>query len=259
MPLFRRRHPKPQPRPTPAHAEATPAPPAPPPASVAVAFSAGTPGSSLRFDWPVETGAAVFQRAGAVWIVFSLPTQLDLSDPLAHGQQAVDAITQQSAKDATIVRVMPHAGLAPAVRRAGTAWIVDFNTQPARPDAPVPMEAHPTSSPASVSFRVHQASAPVRLDDPDLGPLLVIPVDEIGRGVEVPPQLVDFRALASVQGLVLQPRVDDLATHIDENGVELTRPGGLELSDTRDRLLGHQPEQSHRLFDFVGLARHRRG
>jgi tetratricopeptide (TPR) repeat protein len=244
------------PAPAPATADATPpappAPPAPPPASVAVALSAGSPGISLRFDWPVETGAAVFQRAGAVWIVFSVPTQLDLSDPLAHGQQTLDAITQQPAKDATIVRVVPHDGLAPAVRRAGTAWIVDFTTQPGRADAPVPMEAHPTAAPASVSFRVHQASAPVRLDDPDLGPLLVIPVSEVGRGVEVPPQLVDFHMLASVQGLVLQPRIDDLATHIDENGVELTRPGGLELSDERDRLLGHRPDKANRLFDFAG-------
>ena len=235
----------------PAAPPASPPQPASPPASVAVHFVSGDSVSSLRFDWPLETGAAVFQHGGVVWIVFSMPTTLDLSDPLAHGQQSIDAITQQQAKDATVLRVMAHAGLVPAVRRSGTAWIVDFSAQPARPDAPVVMEAHPTAMPASVSFRVRQAGAPVRLNDPDLGTLLVIPVSEVGRGIDAPPQLVDFQALPSIQGLVLQPRVDDLSTHVDANGVELSRPGGLDLSDERDQLVGHQPDQAHRLFDFA--------
>lgn len=224
--------------------------PVPPPASVAVRFATDAAAPSLRFEWPMATATAVFSRGSVWWIVFATPTALDLTDPLARGQQAIAAIAQLPLKDATVLRLELRAGLTPSVRRSGTAWIVDLKSQPTPPDAPIVVEANPSATPAMVAFRVHQASAPVQLADAEIGTLVVVPVGELGRGIIAPPLLVDFRALPTLQGIVIRPFSDDLAVHVGDDAVEVTRPDGLVLSGDRDRLLGHAPDRARALFDF---------
>jgi hypothetical protein len=58
--------------------------------------------------------------------------------------------------------------------------------------------------------------------------------------------------MQSVQGVVLRPNSDNLYVQIESDAVDITRPGGLVLSDERDRLLGHAGTNAHRLFDFAG-------
>ncbi len=225
--------------------------PAAPPAKIAVHLTAVDGGMGLRFEWPSATSAAVFSRADAVFIVFALPTALDLAEPLAKGQQVFGSLTQAATKDATILRVVARAGLAPSVRRDGPAWIVEFRPQAASVDAPIAFEAHPESTPAKIVLHVSGAGAPVRLADPDLGDLVVVPVADLGRGVSVPVDFVDFAVLPSVEGIVLHPTVADLAFHAEADTLEVTRPGGLELSSDRDRLMGHRPTDAARIFDFA--------
>jgi len=247
----------PQPPPQPAAAAPATAPEAasaangaPPPAHVAVRF-ADDNGPSLVFDWPARTSAAVFRRGAVVWVVFGTPTALDLSDPLARGQPAFDAMAQIPAKEATVLRIVPHNARAPSLRRSGTSWIVDFKVQPSRPDAPITMEIVAAGG-AAGKFRVRGATAPVRFGDPDRGDMLiVVPIDELGRGVVAPPQFVDFAALASLQGIVIRPIADDLAVTVGDDGVTVTRKGGLLVSSERDRMLARTPSGKHTLFDFA--------
>jgi hypothetical protein len=226
------------------------APPAPPPATVAVHYAATDTTASLRFDWPVVTAAAVFRRDDTLWVVFALPTALDLAEPQAQGQQTVTGLSQLATKDATVLRLTLRQGLAPAVRRAGTAWIVDLKPQAVPAEAPIAIEAHPDASPANVAFRVHQAAEPVKIADPEIGRLTVVPVGELGRGIDAPQTFVDFRTLPSVQGIVLRLLSDDAALHVSADDVEVARPGGLELSSERDRLLNRRAQNFHVLFDF---------
>jgi tetratricopeptide (TPR) repeat protein len=229
-----------------------PPPPATPPASVAVHFTATNNGASLRFDWPIATAAAIFRRGMASWIVFSTPTLLDLGEIQTIGRQAIGSVAQLPDKSATVLRLVARDGLIPSVRRNATSWIVDLTPQAAPAEAPIAADAHPGANPASVTFRVRQAGAPVTFRDPETGDKLwVIPVGELGRGVDAPVDLVELRGLASVQGIVLRGLVDDLAFHVDKDGVEVTRPGGLALSGERDRLLGRALKRAHVLFDFA--------
>ncbi len=228
----------------------SPAPP-PPPASVAVHLATVDGGMGLRFEWPSVTSAAVFTRADTVFIVFALPTALDLAEPLAKGQPAFTTLAQVADKEATILRVVPRAGLAPSVRRDGPAWIVEFRPQPASVDAPIAFEPHPESEPAKIVLHVNGASAPVHIADPELGDLVVVPVGDLGRGVSVPQDFVDFAVLPSIEGILIHPTVADLAFHAEADTLEVTRPGGLELSSDRDRLMGHRPTDAARIFDFA--------
>jgi tetratricopeptide (TPR) repeat protein len=241
----------PAPAPTASPSPTPQAPAAEAPASLAVHYLAEGGVASLRFDWPVSVAAAVYRRGPAVWIVFSTPTRLELTEPRVRGTQVLRSIEQVPDAHATVLRLVPQDGINPSVRRAGTAWIIDLKNQPAQPDTPISLEVRPSARPPAVFFRVSGATAPVRLRDPEAGDdVLVVPVAELGLGVGPPAGFVDFRALSTIQGVVLRPNADGLVVRNEADGVEVTRPGGLVLSSERDRLLGAEPGAS-RLFDFA--------
>ena len=157
-----------------------------------------------------------------------------------------------SGRGATALRLVTADGINPGLRRSGTAWIVDLARQDATAEAPIAVEARPAATLPAVELHVGQAGLPLRLRDPVIGDdLVVVPVAELGRGIDVTRSFVDFRLLPSVQGIVIRPNSDDLDVHADAAAVEITRPNGLVLSDEHDRLLGRAIADQHRIFDFV--------
>ena len=74
--------------------------------------------TSLRFDWPAPTAAAIYRRSSALWIVFAAATKLDLDDLRAHSQGVVSAIDAVPAGTGTALRLVVPDGLNPSIRRA---------------------------------------------------------------------------------------------------------------------------------------------
>jgi tetratricopeptide (TPR) repeat protein len=207
---------------------------------------------SLRFDWPSPTAAAVYRRSSALWLVFAAATKLDLDSLRAHSQGVLSAIDAVPAGTGTALRLVVADGLNPSVRRAGNSWIVDLKRVAPTPDAPITVDPRPSATVPSVELHVHQAAAPLTIKDPVMGDkLVVVPVGELGRGIDAARSFVDFRLLESVQGVVIRPNTDDLAVLPERDAVQITRPHGLALSDEHDRLLGGVPTDLHRLFDFA--------
>ncbi len=207
--------------------------------------------TSLRFDWPITTPAAVFRRGSAIWIAFPVPTKLDLTEVRNRGQQFFSTIEQPADGTATLVRLVAHDGVNPRVRRAGTAWIIDFKVQPAQTDGPVIIDVRPSATPPQVLFRIRDPGTPVRIRDPDAGDsLIVVAAGDVGRGVGAQQGFVDFRALPTLQGVVLRPNADDINVATANDLITVTRPGGLALSNERDRMFG-RTDPGRRLFDFV--------
>ncbi len=208
--------------------------------------------ASLRFDWPMPTGAAIYRRDGAIWIVFAAPTTLDLAGIRNAKQSAVQAIDQIGAEGATAVRLVTADGLNPSVRRAGNSWIIDLKRQEAAPDSAIVVDPRPLPPAPSVELHVHAAGTPLQLRDPMLGDgLTIVPVADVGRGIDATRDFVDFRLLPSVQGIVIRPNSDDLRVEAKADSVDITRPNGLVLSDEHDRLLARSGPNRHRMFDFV--------
>jgi hypothetical protein len=208
--------------------------------------------TSLRFDWPTPTAAAVYRRGSAFWIVFAATAKLDLDALRAHSQAVLSAIDVVPTGTGTAVRLVAADGLNPSVRRSGSSWIIDLKHGDVAPDAPITVDPRPGAARPSVELHVHQASGPVSIKDPLLGDtLLVVPVAELGRGIDTTRSFVDFRLLVTVQGIVIRPNTDDLTVKADADTVDISRPNGLALSDEHDRMLGGAPRDLHRLFDFT--------
>lgn len=214
--------------------------------------AASTPQSTtLRFDWAKPTAAAVFRRGSALWIVFATPAPLDLTEPWKLAGGPFSAIDQIADEKATVLRLVPRSGLGPSVRREDNSWIVELKVQDARPDTPLNVEPRPSADSSSVFFALSEAAEPLRLRDPELGDnLVVVPLANAGAGA-VEQSFVDFRILASVQGLAFRPNVDDLAAVSTAEGLSVTRPGGLLLAGKIDRQPGDAADGGARLLDFA--------
>jgi hypothetical protein len=209
--------------------------------------------NSLRFDWPVPTAAAVYRRNSALWVVFAATAKLDLDDLRTHSAGVLSAIDVVPVETGTALRIVTADGLNPSVRRAGNSWIIDLKNAATAPDAPITVDPRPGATVPVVDLHVHQASVPLSIKDPVLGDkLIIVPVGELGRGVDATRSFVDFRLLTTDQGIVIRPNTDDLTVRPESDLVEIARPNGLVLSDERDRLLGGTPADLHRLFDFAG-------
>lgn len=208
--------------------------------------------TSLRFDWPSPTAAAVYRRSSALWLVFGASTKLDIDSLRARSKGVLSAIDVVPAGTGTALRLVVADGLNPSVRRTGNSWIVDLKRVAPTPDAPISVDPRPNATIPSVELHVHQAAAPITIKDPVLGDkLFVVPVGELGRGIDTARSFVDFRLLESVQGVVVRPNTDDLVVLPDNDSVQITRPHGLALSNEKDRMLGGVPTDLHRLFDFA--------
>ena len=208
--------------------------------------------ASLRFDWSAPVGVAVYRRGSAIWIVFAAPSELDLSAIALQGQSVLRAIDPIKADGATALRLVTSDAFNPSVRRVGDSWIVELSRQEAAPDAPIIVDPRPDPAHPSVELHVRGASQPLRLRDPLLGDTLtIVPVEGLGRGIDVTQDFVDFRLLPSMQGIVIRANSDDLDIAVDADAVHITRPHGLVLSDDQDRLLGRSVAKGHRIFDFA--------
>src|SRR5262249_41621323 len=84
---------------------------------------------------------------------------------------------------------------------------------------------------SSITVSFDEAKKLHRLEDPEAGDVLLV-ATALGppRGVVKPQDFIEFQALASVHGLVLQPLADDLTAAIAVDKIVISRPAGLTLS-----------------------------
>ena len=74
------------------------------------------------------------------------------------------------------------------------------------------------------------------MHDPVIGDnLVVVPVIPLGHGVAPTRSYPQFDVLASVQGVVIRPKIDSLRVRPLRGGIELTSSEGLQVSSTTAR------------------------
>ncbi|HVM82146.1 MAG TPA: hypothetical protein VMU06_24200 [Stellaceae bacterium] len=219
--------------------------PAPPGLSVLYASTSDT--ASLRFSWPKPVPAAVFRRAGVLWIVFGAEGRADLAEVRARAKAAVERIEQTADTGAAVFRLTTRRGLEPSLRRTGNDWVIDLKAQELRPEVAITAAADP----ARIVFEMGSPGEPIALADPEVGDrLIVVPTLEVGRGLPAESSVVEFSALVSAQGLVIRPAQAGISTRLVASGVEVAGPQGLALSGAADRARGTAGEAT-RLFDFA--------
>ena len=217
-------------------APATPSPPAAPrpapsPAPSPVNKPAPGPVYSLSVPLNKPAAAAVFERAGYLWIVLDRRTEVDTSLLKRLGGEAVLSAEQIPNKDATVLRLVVKPGFYPSMRKEGLLWIVDLTDQPAKPKDIIPVAA-PANLPGGVGMAVKapDSGSLVSITDPEIGDVMkVVPVIPIGQGVYPGRDAPDLELLDTTQGIVIIPHVDGLDIRSTRGGVTIGTMSGAGL------------------------------
>ena len=212
----------------------TPPPLPPTPATVmANASSDDVNAVTLRFDWDEPVGAAVFRRAGFLWVAFDRPTAIDIDQLRQAGGDIIKGIEQMGVPQATVLRMATLAGINPRLRRDGLAWLLDFRKQPIKAVTPIAVKAQPESPVGARLFLpLSEPGAPIGVTDPEVGDnFVIVPVIPLGHGMGLEYIYPQVRFLPTSQGIVILPRNDDIRVRTLRQGIEISSSAELLISE----------------------------
>jgi len=206
---------------------------------VAVELARDGTNLKLAFAFRSPTAAAIFHRADTLWIVFDSTADIDLSTLDGEATRTIRSAALTHTADADIVRIKLDRPQLSTVAIDGPVWTVQIGDSSLDPTHALNMTRNligPNRSSVTIPFAephlIH------RIDDPDAGDQLIVvtgyaPV----RGFINAKDFVEFRALASTQGVVVEPLADDVHVDLAPDKVVIGRPAGLALSTSLQTLL----------------------
>ena len=186
----------------------------------------------IRFDWDEPVAAAIFRRYGYLWIVFGKKIDMDLAALKSAAGNIFRSVEQVPNDKATLLRVKTVSGVNPTIKRDGLTWVLEFRQQPIVPAMTIGVTPQPNSPVgARIFLSVTEPGEVIRLTDPAIGDsLIVVPVIPLGHGIDKQYNYPQVHILPSSQGLVMQPRADDLVVRTLRQGVSMTSSSGLKIS-----------------------------
>ena len=193
----------------------------------------------LSFAFTTPTAAAVFNRADTLWIVFDSNADIDLSALDGEASRTIRGAEFTHAPDADIVRIKldrPHLA---SVDIDGPTWTVQIGDTAIDSTHALTMTRNligPNRSSVTIPFDAPHLVH--RLDDPDAGDtLVVVTAFAPARGFVNGRDFVEFRMLASAEGVVVDPLADDVKVELAPDKIIVSRPMGLALSTSLQNLL----------------------
>ncbi len=178
-------------------------------------------------------GIAVFERAGKIYIVNDNPDLL--MSPRVSGPDAkyLLPVETQTRDDAIIFKAQSMIGTYLRTRGGGLVWKViiseQYNKQePVKLERQNVIEGEIRSGKLLIPFK--EPERVIEIPDPITGKNLVIVTTKTAQDFTGPRRsFPEFDMLASAAGLVILPRIDDLAVKITQSGIEISRPQGLSI------------------------------
>jgi len=227
--------------------------------------------SRVRIAFPGTSGAraAVFRRAGQVWVVFDRPIRPSVEPVRTEAADLVKTIEQLPRKDAAVFRIVPSPGLEVAADRDAAGWSVTLSPQETGPERALDVRAEAGAQGGGrVLIPVDSAGPVVEVTDPDAGDrLFIVPVGPVHLGVAAARSYPEFSLLPSPQGIAVGARTERLRVTAGPNTVEITTGRGLLLRNaaesSREAPVTTSPPVEQRtelktgpaLFDFARWAR----
>ena len=188
---------------------------------------------TIRFEWPAASAAAAFRRAGYLWVAFDQPGAADFSAIEAANPQVVAALEQVPSSAGTVVRMAILPGVNPHMERDGLAWVLELRAAELRPDIGLQPEVQKTGQQGLRMFiAIPDPADPLRFRDPEVGDeLTVVPLAQLGRGIDGERQYADFHLLPTAQGIVAKPMTDGLTIRAIPDGITFVTPEGLNFTN----------------------------
>lgn len=219
-------------------------------------------GSTVRVVFPFDqdTPAAVFRRAGVVWLLFD--THVGISAPAEGG--ALDDIASSfevsAANQLQIVRMRVDEERLATLGSEGRAWVLSLGDILLAPTEPVTLERQRgETGRMRIVADMNRPAKAHEVHDPEVGDLLeVVTAYPPARGLIRTLDFVDFEAIQAVHGLVIKPKRTGVAVTIEGQLVAIDAPDGLTLSAPIQARPAEVEEDARARATFIDLAGLRR-
>lgn len=194
---------------------------------------------SLVIPWDEPSAAAVFRRAGYLWVVFDRYQQVDVAKLAKDGAPYITFVEQLPYRNNTILRMVTRPDINPTTRRDGLNWALDFRSLPLRPTRVIDISAQFDRPQPNLFLPIAEAGRTVAVEDPEVGDyLLIIPVIPLNYGVYPERSFTDADLLATAQGVVVVPKSDGVRAQASRTGIDIDVDGGMALSRDTNQMIG---------------------
>jgi hypothetical protein len=218
---------------TPVAKEAEPpaAKPSKEPVLAALSRQAGETAITFAFGEPMA--GALFRRGDTIFLVFDTARPIHVGELTGAAPRLLRGVEQSQLPQGRLIKLKLDKSRLAGLQADGSAWIVRIGDMINSPSRPLPVRRVYAAEgraglfvPLAVPSRVHV------FDDADSGDsLVVVTSPPPARGLARSQDFVDFIALATIQGVALVPKADDLAIELAVEGVTISRPAGLVVSE----------------------------
>ena len=206
-------------------------------------------GGTVRVTFPFEqdTAAAVFRRGDTVWMVFDTSQDVQPPSPADALADIAANVEVVSAGDTKVVRMDLSVDRLATLGSEGRSWVLSLGDVLLNATEPITLSRQrdqeglfEMAADLDHPFKMHV------LRDPIVGDTLrVVTAMPPAKGLTRDLNYVDFAALKSAHGLVIEPHNDTVDVSVEPETVLITANGGLTLSAVEaSRVLdaGNAPE-----------------
>jgi tetratricopeptide (TPR) repeat protein len=187
----------------------------------------------LKMTWAQPVAAAVFKRAGQIWLVFNQPAQPELQLAQFQGLAPIGETKLIPVTGATVIALETVPGIQPRVlpESDGKTWIITLGNQPMRPNVSIPIDFKTIDARANLSLLVDQPSTVFTVRDPVVGDDIVVgTVQSTARGINGLRSFAQFELLPTAQGAALLPKTPDIMMRQEFDGFFISSTDGLTLA-----------------------------
>jgi len=186
----------------------------------------------LSFPFHAPTPAAIFRRAGTLWMVFDTRGAITLPQLGTESGGMIRHALGTALPDGYVVRLMLDRPRMVSATTDNGVWTITIGDNIAETSAPLSIDRSlVTAARPSIAIPLEKAHELHRIADPDMGDsILVVTAPGPARGFIKPQEFVEFRALASTHGVAVQPLADDVQVELAPDKLVVVRPGGLTVS-----------------------------
>ncbi|MGB0719782.1 MAG: tetratricopeptide repeat protein, partial [Bdellovibrionales bacterium] len=171
-------------------------------------------------------GLAVFESQGQLWIVNDAPGVFvtpQISGPNAKAFQPMETVDLKDG--AAFITHAPQNGSI-RTQGGGLLWKIIMGPQDAKAKPVAPIRKS-----GKILWPFREPGKLIKIKDPQTGFMLYVVTSKNAKDFSgLAYRFVEFDVLPAQAGLVLRPKVEDLAVKITDAGVEVTRTGGLSVT-----------------------------
>ncbi|MCP4995198.1 MAG: hypothetical protein GY934_15680, partial [Gammaproteobacteria bacterium] len=191
-------------------------------------------GDSLKIIFPFTRSvpAAVFERADTVWAVFESDQVLDLNEIRKKSAGVIGKIEKASNQNLQIVRMYLNGRQLVRASRDSQNWIITIGNLVLDKTRPLLLKRTLREDGGSKFQIMLPGAGKVHLiGDKEIGgKLAVVTAKGPTRGVIKTQKFVEFTALKTIHGVVVQPLSDHLRVRLAHDDVIINQRGGLTVS-----------------------------